>query len=559
MKSHALGTTALTPVKASQPWLMAVPVLLALIVGLPLISVLVLALFPTDNIWPHLLRTSLPGYVSNTLILAAGVATGTALIGVSTAWLVTHYRFPLRNFFRWGMLLPFAVPAYVLAYVYTDVLDYAGPVQTSLRYLFGWTSARDYYFPSIRSLEGAMLMLTLVLYPYVYLLARAAFLEQSASVLEAAILMGNNAPWKRFSIALSMARPAIVVGISLALMETLNDFGTVDFFAVRTLTAGIYDVWLGMNNLGGGAQIASLLLVFVILLFTIERLGRQQQQHYQSVGSRYRALKPTQLTGAKAWAACLACFLPVLTGFVIPAGILARYAITHFEVSVTDGFYQAAINSLTLASITAVVAVIVGLALAYSHRLLPGLLLDRLIRFATLGYAVPGVVLAIGIMIPFGWFDNTLDAFMRQQFGVSTGLLLSGTIVALVFAYTVRFLAVAHGSIDSSLRKVAPSMDDAARSLGHSSLSILGRVHLPLIRSGSLTAALVVFVDCMKELPATLVMRPFNVETLATRVYQYASDEMLQQSATAALCIVVTGLIPVILLSVAIDRSRQET
>ncbi len=542
-----------------KPLLFVIPVLIALTVALPLFSVMVLALFPSNNIWPHLFSTSLPGYVKTTLVLAGGVALGTALIGVPTAWLVTHYRFPMRHFFRWGMLLPFAVPAYVLAYVYTDLLDYAGPVQSSLRYAFGWTSARDYYFPSIRTVEGAMVMLTLVLYPYVFLLARAAFLEQSASVLEAAVLMGNNAPWKRFTIALSMARPAIVVGVSLALMETLNDFGTVDFFAVRTLTAGIYDVWLGMNNLGGGAQIACLLLVFVIVLFTVERLGRQQQQHYQSVGSRYRTLKPTQLTGVKAWAAFTVCFLPVLLGFIIPALILARYSISYFEESVADGFVQAAINSVTLAAITACVAVAVGLALAYSHRLLPGALLDRLIRFATLGYAVPGVVLAIGIMIPFGWFDNTLDAFIRQHFGMSTGLLLSGTIVALIFAYTVRFLAVAHGAIDSSLRKVAPSMDDAARSLGHSPLGILRRVHLPLIKGGSLTAALVVFVDVMKELPATLVMRPFNVETLATRVYQYASDELLQLSATAALCIVLAGLIPVILLSVAIDRSRQDT
>lgn len=400
-------------------------------------------------------------------------------------------------------------------------------------------------------------MLVLVLYPYVYLLARAAFLEQSASILEAAQALGLSRTQRLFRIALPIARPAIAVGLAMALMETLNDFGTVDYFAVRTLTAGLYDVWLGMGNLGGGAQIASLILLFVLCLVGLEKVSRRAQSNAQSSASRFRSFERVQLRGWHAVLMSAFCVLPVILGFVIPASVLVRYSVIYFDVSWNADFPTIAWNSISLSTLAALAAVTLGLLLSYSKRLLNNNALNVAVQISSLGYAIPGAVLAIGVMIPFSSFDNALDAFMRERFDVSTGLLLSGSIGILVFAYTVRFLAVAFGGIDSSMKKISPHMDDAARSLGHSSLGILGRVHLPLMRSGILTAALVVFVDGMKELPATLILRPFNFDTLATQVYQFASDELIGESALFSLLIVLVGLLPVILLSKTIDRSRD--
>ncbi|MBX2885847.1 MAG: iron ABC transporter permease [Granulosicoccus sp.] len=531
---------------------------IAILVCLPTLTIIYLALFPSENIWGHLFRTVLPDYVITTLLLMAGVMVGTSLIGISTAWFVTHYEFPGRRLFTWMLLLPFAVPSYVLAYVYTDLLEFAGPVQSQLRDWFGWATKRDYYFPAIRSTGGATMMLVLVLYPYVFLLARSAFIEQSSSVLEVAQVLGKSRSARFFKVALPMARPAIIIGISMALMETLNDFGTVSYFAVQTLTLGIYDVWLGMGNLGGGAQIAALLLLLVFLLLSAERSSRKTQMVYQHGGSRMRPLRRKKLRGYRSAATVLLCLTPIILGFFVPLIVLVRYSIIYFSVSWTPEFKLAAIHSLTLATAAAIIAVTVGVILSYSLRLQPNRFLRRLTSLATLGYAVPGVVLALGIIIPFGWLDNTVDAFAREQFGFSTGLILSGTVFALLFAYTVRFLAVAFGSVDASLRKISPSMDDAARSLGKKPFTILRQIHLPLMKGGLLTGVLIVFVDCMKELPATLLMRPFNYDTLATHVYQYASGELIEQSALGALLIVATGLLPVILLSKSIDRTRKE-
>jgi len=498
--------------------------IVAAVVCLPLLSVVWLAFFPEENIWPHLFRTVLSTYVVNTLVLMTGVAIGTLFIGTTCAWLVTHHNFPGRSFFNWALLLPFAVPAYVIAYVYTDLLEFAGPVQSLLRDTSGWKLASEYYFPSIRTLPGAITMMVLVLYPYVYLLARAAFLEQSASIAEAARSLGVSRSARIFHVALPMARPAIVVGLSLVMMETLNDYGTVDYFAVRTLTAGLYDVWLGMNNLGGGAQIATLLLVFVMMLIGLEKSSRRNQQNFQPMSSRFRPTERTQLNKSSAIGATFFCGLPVVLGFVIPAWVLGGYTITYFEESWNRDFRQSALHSIGLSTIAALAAVCVGILLSYSRRLHPTRNMKLSVGLASLGYAVPGAVLAIGIIVPFAAFDNAVDTLAERFFGLSTGLLLSGTVFALVFAYTVRFLAMAYGSINTSMKKISPHMDDAARSLGHSPGTILRKVHLPLIRGGVLTAGLVVFVDCMKELPATLVLRPFNFDTLATQVYQYASD-----------------------------------
>ncbi len=546
-----------TPVQRTRSGWSYAALIVAAVVCLPLLSVVWLAFFPEENIWPHLFRTVLSSYVINTLLLMIGVAIGTLAIGTTCAWLVTHHNFPGRALFNWALLLPFAVPAYVIAYVYTDLLEFAGPVQSLLRATFDWKLANEYYFPSIRTLPGAIIMMVLVLYPYVYLLARAAFLEQSASIAEAARSLGVSRSARVLHVAIPMARPAIVVGLSLVMMETLNDYGTVDYFAVRTLSAGLYDVWLGMNNLGGGAQIATLLLIFVMVLIGLEKSSRRNQQNFQPMSSRFRPNARTELSKPLSIAAMLFCALPVLLGFVVPAWVLGGYTITYFEQSWNRDFHQAALHSIGLSSIAAIAAVCVGVLLSYSKRLHPTRNMKISVGLASMGYAVPGAVLAIGVIIPFAAFDNALDAFAERLFGISTGLLLSGTVFALVFAYTVRFLAMAYGSINASMKKISPHMDDAARSLGHSPGTILHKVHLPLIRGGILTAALVVFVDCMKELPATLVLRPFNFDTLATQIYQYASDELIGQSAIYALLIVVVGLVPVILLSVRIDRSRE--
>ncbi len=536
------------------PWT-AGTFLLAVIMMVPLISVVSMALAPSDDIWKHLYDTVLWKYIRVTLALMIGVGVGVTVIGSGTAWLVTMCRFPGRGFFNWALLLPLAVPAYVLAFVITDQLEYAGAVQSAMRALFGWQSRQDYWFPEIRSLGSAIVVMTLVLYPYVYLLARAAFLEQSVCVIEVSRTLGKG-PWRSFfSVALPLARPAIVIGVTLALMETVNDFGTVDFFAVNSFTAGIYDVWLNMNSRAGAAQLATVLLLFVLALIGAERWGRGGQRFHHTT-SKYRALPNYRLRGLRAALAILACALPLALGFVLPAAVLGGYAIRFYEETLSADFLTHASNSLTLAAISAVSAVAFGVFMAYGVRLSGGKAIRAVTRIASVGYAVPGAVLAIGIVIPLGLFDNAVDALSRTLFDIPTGLLLSGTITGLVYGYLARFLALSYGTMESSLGKITPNMDGAARTLGHAPGATLRRVHFPLMRGSLLTAALLVFVDCMKELPLTLILRPFNYDTLATFVYQYASDELLEESALGALSIVAAGILPVILLSVTVARSR---
>lgn len=541
--------------RTSQKWLISAALTTA-IVALPVLSVIFLAFFPEENIWPHLIETTLPRYLITTLQLMAGVGALTLVIGLASAWAVTMCEFPGRKFFEWAMLLPFAVPAYVIAYVYTSLLDYAGPVQNALRAWFGWEDASDYWFPEIRSLEGATLMLGLVLYPYVYLLARAAFLEQSPSLFSVSRSLGHSALSTFFKVVLPIARPAVAVGLSLVLMETLNDFGTVDFFAVQTLTAGLFDTWMNLGNLGGAAQIATTMLVFVVILVTLERYSRRRQQQYAARDNRepihrFTMSLPRQLI-------CVAvCALPVLFGFLIPGATLGYYAWEYFGESWNSDFIRNTFNSLFLSGTAALTTLLIGVTLAYSRRLHNTRGMQVLMRLSSLGYAMPGAVLAVGVIVPLAGFDNWLDSLMREFFGIRTGLLLSGSAFALVFAYTVRFLAVSAGSVESALQKITPSMDMASRSLGHSPGNTLVKVHLPMLRGTLLTAALVVFVDCMKELPATLILRPFNFDTLATYVYQFASDERLYHSALPALIIVMAGIIPIILMSRSISNTRS--
>ncbi|MCS5584605.1 MAG: iron ABC transporter permease [Pseudomonadales bacterium] len=529
----------------------------AALVALPVAAVIWVALKPSGDIWSHLIATSLPGYIGTTLWLMLGVGTSVLLTGVTAAWLVTMCRFPGRRVFEWLLLLPLAFPAYVIAYAYTDLLEYSGAVQVFLRMMFEWQTPQDYWFPEVRSLGGAVTLMGVVLYPYVYLLARAAFFEQSVNVLEVTRVLGHG-PWRAFfRVSLPAARPAIAIGVALALMETLNDFGTVDFFAVQTMTTALFDVWQGMGSLAGGAQIAATMLAFVVLLISIERFSRRQQKVYQNVSSRFRELPSYRLKGLSSLLAFTACLLPILIGFVIPLIVLIRLAVIYFHESWTADFRSYALNSLVLSATAAGIALLVALLIAYSQRLAGGRVIGIAARIASLGYAVPGAVLGVGVLIPFAYFDNSLDALMREMFGISTGLLLSGTLAAVIFAYVVRFLAVALGQVESSLAKVSPSLDMAARTLGYRASETLLRYHVPLIRGGMLTAVIIVFVDCMKELPATLILRPFNFETLATHVYWFASDEMLGEAALGSLAIVLVGLLPVVLLSTMTARARS--
>ncbi|NES46011.1 iron ABC transporter permease, partial [Moorena sp. SIO2C4] len=402
---------------------------------------------------------------------------------------------------------------------------------------------------------GAIAMLSLVLYPYVYLITRVAFLEQSVRTLEAARSLGCN-PWRGFfTVALPLARPGIMAGLALALMETLSDFGTVKYFGVSTFTTGIYRTWLDMGERSAAAQLAACLLLFVIILILLERWSRKQSRYYET-SSSYQGIKPFPLTGIRAILAFVACFLPTALGFLAPAAFLLHMTIKNAEETLDDNFWQLATNSLLLAITTAAIAMVLALVMAYGQRLVPKLGMRLAVRTAAMGYAIPGSVIAVGVLMPLGQLDNIIDSWMRDNLGISTGLIFSGTIIALVYAYLVRFLAISFNTVESSLGKIKPSLDDASRSLGYGPTLTLIKVHAPLMWGGLLTAAMLVFVDVMKELPATLIMRPFNFDTLAVRVYQYASDERLIQASAPALAIVLVGIIPVILLSLKIAKSQ---
>jgi iron(III) transport system permease protein len=511
-------------------------------------------LTPASDVWSHLVDTVLVRYVTNTAILVVGVGIGAFVIGVATAWLVTMCDFPGRKVFEWALFLPMAVPAYVLAYTYTGMLDYAGPVQTALRDTFEWSRA-DYWFPEVRSVGGAVAMLSLVLYPYVYLLGRAAFLEQSVCVIEVSRTLGCS-PWRSFRrVALPLARPALATGVALAVMETLGDFGTVEYFAVDTFTTGIFRTWFGLGDPAAAAQLAAILLIFVFAALYVERRSRGGAA-YHHTSTRYRPLKPFHLKGRRAVFACLACATPVFFGFALPAGQLSVWAVDTAAETLNWNFVELILNTIMVAGLAAAMAVLIALGLGYGLRLGETPLVRAATRVASMGYAVPGSVVAVGVLLPFAWIDNTIDGWARETLGFSTGLLLSGTLVALVFAYLVRFLAVSFNTVEASLGNITPNMDRAARSLGKTPLQTVTRVHVPIMWGSLLTAGMLVFVDVMKELPATLIMRPFNFNTLAVRAFELASDERLAESSGPALAIVAVGILPVIFLSLAISRSR---
>ena len=528
---------------------------IAMLVASPILVVLASILAPNEGVFSHLASTVLSEYITHSLILMVGVGIGVMVIGIGTAWLVTMCRFPGSRLFEWALLLPLAAPAYLLAYTYTDWLDYFGPVQIWLRSLFGWQSVTDYWFPDVRSIGGAIIMFSLTLYPYVYMLARVAFLEQSVCTLEASRSLGCG-PWRSFfRVALPLARPAIIAGLSLALMETLSDFGAVDYFGVTTFTTGIYRTWFGMGAQVAAAQLSAMLMVFILVLIVLERWSRRQAKYYQAKNSAQRP-QAYALKGLRAWGAVLVCGLPITLGLLLPGGLLAQMTLTNLDETLDDRFFELAQHSLILAGLTAGIAVTVALVLGYGARLSKQPAVDLGVRLASMGYAVPGAVIAVGILIPVVKLDRGFATWVEATTGNNIGLILSGTITALIFAYLVRFLAVGLSTVESGLGKIRPTVDDAARSLGCSPTKTLLKIHMPLMTSSLLTALMLVFVDVMKELPATLVMRPFNFDTLAVRVYQYASDERLVEASAPALMILLVGLLPVILLSWRIAKER---
>ena len=529
--------------------------MLSLLTLAPLIAIAVMAFQPSGDTWPHLVANVLPGAVRQTLGLMLGVALISLVTGTGTAWLVTMYRFPGRRLFQWLLLLPLAMPTYIIAYCYLELFDYSGEVQTTLRSLFGWRSAQDYWFPDIRSLGGAIFVMGAVLYPYVYITARASFIAQSVCVIEASRTLGRSASQTFWQIALPLARPALAAGLALALMETLNDIGAVEFFGVRTLTVTVYDTWLDRGSLAGAAQIACVMLIFVFALLALERALRRGRQFHHTTG-KYRDLPEDELSGAKGALAAFACALPFLIGFALPTYVLFGDAAVHISSGLSPAFWRAALHSLSLSLAAAVFGVIFAIVLAYGRRQTR----SQLVRIAgfvpAVSYAVPGTVLAIGLLIPLAGLDNAIDETMRSLFGVSTGLVFSGTAFAIVLAYTIRFLAASLGAVESGLSRISRNIDAAGRTLGATVSEMLWRVHMPLLRPALGAAAMLVFVDSMKELPATLLLRPFNFDTLATQVFTLASLYRYEEAGLSALTIVLVSLAPVLVLHGIIAGSR---
>src|SRR5262245_27189343 len=541
--------------RSVSPLWTALPALSALVLALPLATIAWLAMTAPENAWPQLARTVLPSALLDTAILLIGVAVLTLAFGACTAWLVTMCRFPGRALLDRLLVLPLAIPTYIVAYAYVELLDYAGPVQGLLRALFGWQSARDYWFPDPRGMSGAILILSAALYPYVYLSARASFVQQSVCVLEVARTLGRTSAGVFWSVALPLARPALAGGVALAAMECLNDLGAVQYLGVRTLSVSIYTAWLQQSSLGGAAQIALVAVLIVLALLTFERALRGHGRFHHSTG-RYRAIPFTDLEGWRGAAAAAFCAVPVAAGFAAPFALLLVQATAHMSEALAPEFWRAARNSVAVAAAGAVVAVTLGLLLAYARRVAPNLLVRATVRGAGLGYALPGTVLALGLIIPLAAFDNGLDALLRASLGISSGLLLSGSLMVIVLAYAIRFLAVCISALEAGFERLSPNLDAAARTLGETALSALWRVHIPLLVPALGAAALLVFVDGMKELPATLLLRPFNFETLATHVYSYAALEQFEQATLGALTIVAIGLFPVLLLHQAVAGGR---
>ncbi|MCD1265899.1 iron ABC transporter permease [Shinella sumterensis] len=524
---------------------------------MPAIAIVVIAATGGTDNWPHLFSNVIPRATLRTVTLLAGVATIAAVVGVVTAWLVASCEFPGRRVLSGLLVLPLAIPAYLGAYAFAEFFSFTGPIQNAYRALFGFQTSRDYWFPEVRTTGGAMLVLSSVLYPYVYLSARSMFLMQGRAAADVARTLGAG-PLKVFArIQIPMARPAIMVGLTLVAMETLNDIGAVEYLGVQTLTFSIFDTWLNRGSLAGAAQIACIMLVFVICLMMVERAARRRQRFAsQKTTAAVHDSVRLKLAGWKRWAASLACLLPPVIGFAIPVFVLGGYALRRLEQFASSRLLSALWHSVLVSGSTAIIAVLLAFLLAYAARTTRSRLNAAAGRFASFGYGVPGTVLAIGVLIPLANFDNALDAFLRANFGISTGLLLSGTGFAIIYACTVRFLTMAEGTIDAGFHKLSPHLDMASRTLGRTSSQTLWSVLVPMMRPATLTAALLVFIESMKELSATIMLRPFNFNTLATLVYEDASRAKVEDAGVPAMIIVAVGLIPVFLVSRSLDKAN---
>jgi iron(III) transport system permease protein len=537
------GAVSLFPTAKFLAVLIAVAI--ATLVAFPLVSLARLAAIGDADLWPHLSAYVLPLAFLQTALLLLGVAAITSVAGVSTAWLVSTYQFPGRNVLVWMLPLPLAIPTYIAAYVYVDILDAAGPLQTALRALFGWRTGADYWFPPIRSLGGAIFVIGFVLYPYVYFAARAMFQMQSAGLTEAARTLGAR-PWQLVrDISLPLARPALAVGVALALLETLNDIGASEYLGVQTLTLSVFTTWLNRGSLGGAAQISLAMLALAAGLIVLERHGRRRV--HQSDAQDPRTAVRLVLAGKWGWLATLTCLVPVTLGFLVPAGFLLREAILR---GLTTGFdhelLRHTMTTFVLAVCASLVVVVLGIAAALPLRLVPRPFVLACLAVATMGYAIPGTVLALGLLSPLVAVDEAINWVSMRAGGAHVGLVLAGSSVGLIIAYAVRFLSISIGFVQAGLTRVSTDFDDVARLLGAGPLTLVRSVHLPLLRPALWGAALLVFVDCLKELPMTLLLRPLNVETLATYIYQFATRGSFEEGALAALLIVAVGILPIV-------------
>lgn len=532
---------------------------MATLIALPLVSLVRLASTGDAELWPHLAAYVLPVAAVQTALLLLGVAVVTALCGIVPAWLVACFEFRGRRLLEWLLPLPLAIPTYIAAYVYTDILDAAGPVQTALRALFGLQTGADYWFPPVRSLGGAILIIGFVVYPYVYLASRALFKTQSASFAESASTLGASFIQVLRYILLPLARPAIAVGLALALLEALNDIGASEYLGVQTLTLSIFTTWLNRGSLGGAAQIALALLAIVILLIVIERSGRRRQSIESDVQDG-TVTRRQPLHGRLAWLAVTVCTVPVGFGFLIPGGYLALEALVSVANSgVEPALLRALVTTVMLATIATAGVLILGIAAAVPLRLAPIPFGRALLAVASLGYAIPGTVLALGLLSPLIATDNAISELLERTTGVHAGLVLAGSAAALIIAYSARFASIAIGLVQSALAQIPREFDDSARLDGAGVWPLLRRIHLPMMAPALAAAALLVFVDCLKELPITLLLRPLNVETLATSIYQHASRGSFEDGALAALLIVAAGIPPIIFLLRLTDRRDRET
>ena len=537
--------------RASRPsidkWSAATVVLCCFLLG-PVAALLLAAFGDSGGLWGHLVDTVLATYVTNTLLLMGGVGSVAIVFGVSSAWVISRYDFAGRDMLEWMLLLPAAIPAYIIAYCYTDFFEYAGPVQSALRAAFGWQSPRDYFFPEIRSVGGAVLVMASVLYPYIYMVTRIAFRLTPASLFEIALVHNKSQFWH---VGLPLARPAIVAGLALVMMEVVSDFGTVEYFAVQTITLGIFNVWLGMNNLVAAAQISSVGFLFILGLLGLELYARSRQQ-YVSTSRAQNSLAPLPTSTGGACVCWALCLIPLSFGFFIPLGVLLRFVLRGDVMADFLAIQPVVVNTMLVAIAAAFFIMLIASVIVLTAAFRAGPKLRKLALMSSTGYAFPGTILAIGVLVYAGYIDHLL----RLISGGWISSFLIASMGLLMLAYLVRFQAVGYGAMLSGVRRLPENLMSASRVLGHGYGASLRQIILPLLKSSFLAGLMLVFVDIMKELPMTLLLRPFDFETLATHTYQFAKDEMLEQAALPALMIVVTGLIPVILMSAMLRRYR---